>query len=293
MKQAKQIIEGRLSCRTFSSEPLSREHEELVESLTSGISHGPLGSAVNVTLIENTPRINGELAERATYGSVTGAPALLVPVVERSRHAMEDLGAVLQRIVLTLEGAGVAACWFAGNFSEGLICEKVGGGRGDLIPAVVALGYRAYRRTTSEGPTRFSVGSRKRRKWSELFMELEFWDDERRPHSPPVPLTPAEAPDYEDMLEAVRLAPSTSNNQPWRIFRYSEDNGPDRLHLCIKRNAGVDKLIKDIDIQKVDAGVAMTHFSVVAEQIGISGSWVYERPHYLPPGVEYIATWLD
>ncbi|MFW6368244.1 MAG: nitroreductase family protein [Spirochaetota bacterium] len=296
MDNARQIIASRLSCRTYSGQPLSREHETLIDSLLNPRrmhSFAPLGSSVRAVRVENTPVLNGELSERCSYGSVTGAPVILVPIVERSRHAMEDLGAAIQSILLYLEAEGIAACWFAGNFSDSNIARQAGAGENEVIPAVVTMGYRAHRRTASEGPARFSVGSRKRRRWEELFFELEFWDEEQRPHGPATPLTPAQAPDYEDMLEAVRLAPSTSNNQPWRVYRYSCDSEPDTIHMFLRRNPGVDKVIRDVDVQKIDVGVAMAHFREVAEELRMPGFWVYDRPTYLPAGVEYIASWQE
>ncbi|MFP4643614.1 MAG: nitroreductase family protein [Spirochaetales bacterium] len=293
MERAQQTIAARLSCRAYSGEPLGDEHTARIESLISEDLHGPLGTPVRVSLVENSPVTGGELEGRFSYGSAHGAPLLLVPMVPRSRHAMEDLGAVVERIILELEAEGIASCWFAGNFSESRVAREAGAGSEELLPAVVTIGYRAHRRTASEGPARFSVGARKRKPWQELFFELEFWDDEQRPHGPPTPLTPQDAPDYQEMLDAVRLAPSTSNSQPWRFFRYSSDSGPDELHLFMRRNAGMDKVIRDIDIQKVDIGAAMAHFKAVAEELRMDGQWIYNRPRYLPAGVEYMATWED
>ena len=293
MERAQQTIAARLSCRAYSGEPLSDEHTARIQSLISDDLQGPLGTPVRIAMVENSPVAGEELEGRFSYGSVHGAPLLLVPMVHRSRHAMEDLGAVVERIILELEDAGVASCWFAGNYADSRVAREAGATSEELLPAVVTIGYRAHRRTASEGPARFSVGARKRKPWQELFFELEFWDDEQRPHGPATPLTPPDAPDYQEMFDAVRLAPSTSNSQPWRIFRYSSDSGPDELHLFLRRNPGMDKVIRDIDIQKVDIGVAMAHFTAVAEELRMTGQWIHDRPRYLPSGVEYMATWQE
>ncbi len=293
MKNARRIIASRLSCRAFNGEPIVAKHRGLLTTSIVKPLAGPLGTTVRVVEVENSPTLNADLEERCSYGSVHGAPSLLVPVVPRERHAMEDVGAIVERLLLELEGSGIGSCWFVGNFAGGAIEREVAPESNSVLPAVIPIGYRATRRTASDSAIRFSVGSRKRKRWSELYFEIEFWDDDQRPNTPPTPLSPAEAPDIEEMLEAVRLAPSTSNNQPWRIYRYTTDSGPDRLHLCLKRNPGMDKVIRDVDVQKIDAGVAMAHFQAVAEEIGMSGAWVYDKPAYLPHGVEYVASWSE
>jgi hypothetical protein len=47
------------------------------------------------------------------------------------------------------------------------------------------------------------------------------------------------------------------------------------------------------DLQRVDLGIAMCHFELVARGSGRDGRWVIEDPDLaLPgPGVEYTATW--
>ncbi len=246
-----------------------------------------------MALVSATDTMIADISERAPYGVVHNPAQFIVGYVQKGRHSMEDFGYVLEQAVLHVEAHGISTCWLGGTFNRGGFAAVLGLDSDVLIPAVVPIGYPARRRTVSEGSIRFSVGARKRKRWSELFFEAEFWDDDDKPQSPPFALSPAAAADYEAMLEAVRLAPSTSNQQPWRIYRYSADSGPDMLHLFVSRTTGFDKAIKDVDMQRIDAGVAMAHFSVVADEIGFRGHWTERKPSWMPRGVDYVATWVE
>jgi len=131
---------------------------------------------------------------------------------------------------------------------------------------------------------RFGAGSARRRPWEELFF------DGGRNRA----LTPASAGACAGALEAVRLAPSASNRQPWRILRERE-GGP--FHLFLERTPGYG-MLSGSDLQRLDMGIAMAHFDLAAAEAGLAGGWVrLSAPPALSgkpggPEPEYIATWL-
>jgi hypothetical protein len=91
----------------------------------------------------------------------------------------------------------------------------------------------------------------------------------------------------------VRLAPSASNKQPWRIVR--EDNA---WHFYLSRTGGyaggpAKRLLEVEDIQRVDIGNAMCHFELTARAAGLQGGWLTQLPNAQVPGqgLEYVATW--
>jgi len=58
----------------------------------------------------------------------------------------------------------------------------------------------------------------------------------------------------------VRIAPSASNKQPWRIVKIEG-----AWHFFLERTKGygdgiIFKLLKLADIQRLDMGIAMCHF---------------------------------
>jgi nitroreductase len=71
----------------------------------------------------------------------------------------------------------------------------------------------------------------------------------------------------------VRLAPSASNRQPWRIVR---DRQTGDFHFFLRRDAGYGRQLrwlKVLDLQMVDMGIAACHFQLAAAGIGMSAVW--------------------
>ncbi len=93
---------------------------------------------------------------------------------------------------------------------------------------------------------------------------------------------------FAQALENVRLAPSASNKQPWRIIRDPERQA---FHFYLSRSTGY-RHIREISLQEIDMGIAMCHFDLTVQEAGLTGHW--QRTD-LPPSagsLEYIATWL-
>jgi hypothetical protein len=85
-------------------------------------------------------------------------------------------------------------------------------------------------------------------------------------------------------LEMVRIAPSASNKQPWRIVRKG-----DAFHFCLSRTAGYGGVFKGIDLQRIDIGIAMAHFEHSSRELGVNGDWkVMDHGMALPGGVQYV-----
>jgi hypothetical protein len=51
-------------------------------------------------------------------------------------------------------------------------------------------------------------------------------------------------------------------------------------------------------VQRLDAGIAMCHFALVAAELGLGGAWAapggtrQERHPLLPPGTVHVASWF-
>jgi hypothetical protein len=93
----------------------------------------------------------------------------------------------------------------------------------------------------------------------------------------------------------VRLGPSASNKQPWRVVERGA-----AWHLYIQRTPGyrerwVMRLLNIADMQRLDAGIAMCHFELTAAELGLEGTWAIEAPDIERPdaSTEYIATWRE
>ena len=94
---------------------------------------------------------------------------------------------------------------------------------------------------------------------------------------------------YSTVLEMVRLAPSASNRQPWRIVW---GDGGECYHLFLQRTKGYRATV-GMDLQRVDMCIGMCHFELSARELGLSGRWESRRPDSgrLPERTEYVASW--
>jgi hypothetical protein len=87
--------------------------------------------------------------------------------------------------------------------------------------------------------------------------------------------------DFEIPLEMVRLSPSASNKQPWRIVKEKKKNV---FHFFIKRNKMYKKnieLLQLSDLQRIDIGIAMCHFELTAQEANLKGKWVEDDPLFV------------
>jgi hypothetical protein len=96
---------------------------------------------------------------------------------------------------------------------------------------------------------------------------------------------------YAVPVEMVRLGPSASNRQPWRIIKDGAG-----WHFYLKRTPGYGKrrLVTTADLQRMDMGIAMSHFELTAQELGLAGHWVVQEPAIPKPDnlTEYIISWV-
>jgi hypothetical protein len=49
------------------------------------------------------------------------------------------------------------------------------------------------------------------------------------------------------------------------------------------------------DLQRVDVGIAMCHFALTADELGLRGAWAIEEPDVVRPDdlTEYVVSWVE
>lgn len=255
-----EIIKSRRSVRTFDGTPLTAEHKAKLEEFISTIS-APYDIPIEFVLLEkekyglSSPVISGE-------SMYVAAKSKAVP------HSEEAFGYAFEQLVLFAWSLGIGTTWIGGTMKREIFEKAVQLQDGERMYCVSPLGYPAAKMSFKEKAMRTAIQADKRKAAKELFFENSF-------------STPINDCDEKisTALEAVRLAPSAVNKQPWRIIRCGND-----FHFYEKHSKGY--ISEQGDMQKIDMGIALFHFMNITDgKLGIA-----EPDISAPTDIEYIAT---
>lgn len=275
-----EIIRERSSRRSYTPQPVGPETLGALTDFSTGLE-GPFGGKARITILDTADWCEGKINALGTYGTIQGARLFLAGTIRRGAHDMEDFGYQFEKVLLRATDLGLGTCWIGGIFNRTRFADKAGVRDDEVLPAISPLGYPTPRRSVTDSIIRWSAGSRNRRPWSDLFFHGTFREA----------LTDDAAGRYREVLEMVRLGPSASNRQPWRVVK---EPGKEVFHFHLCRSRGYDKLIKAVDLQRLDLGIAMSHFELTARELGLSGGWEARSPALgpLPERTEYVQSWI-
>ena len=271
------LIPKRRSCRSYGDQAIEAEKIEKLSRFFNNLEKPVWGNAPRFEIVNVGPPGKGRMP--GTYGTIKGAGYFLLGAMERGHRDMEDFGYLFEQIILFATELDLATCWIGLTFARGPLADKINLTPEETIPCVTPLGYSANRRSIFDAVTQTTLGSTKRKPWKNIFFNGT-WD---------TPLDQQTADDYEIPLEMLRLAPSATNKQPWRIVK-----NKGIYHFFLQRAAGYDKMTSGAaDLQRVDMGIAMCHFEMAAKEQNLSGGWIETDawPVALPKKCEYIVSW--
>jgi nitroreductase len=276
------LIRQRYSCRTYDNRPIGLDRRRPLEEYMRLIGNGPLGSPLRFRLLAAGEEDREALRGLTTYGLIRGATGFVLGAVGAAERDMEDFGYAGEQIVLLATGLGLGTCWLGGTFGRSRFAERLGLRPEERMPCAVAVGIPAGRRGLIDRVTRLGAGSDRRLPWQRLFFEGD-WD---------TPLDEEAAGAYRTPLEMVRLAPSASNRQPWRVLRQGQ-----AWHFCLQRTPGYHRVSEPMsggsDLQRVDIGIAMCHFELTARELGLEGRWAPAGADVTGLGsAEHVVSWL-
>jgi len=271
-----EAIQARRSCRTYGDRPVEPEKVAALMALFPPEAVGPFGNPVRFRFLDIDASASRNFGVLGTYGVIKGKPLFILAAVGKGLRAMEDCGFCLERIILEATRLGLGTCWLGGTFKRRGFARAMDLTDRELMPAITPLGYPGAKRSLTDRFFRFGAGSDQRKPWEELF----FADDGA------LPLTESAAGPYQVPLECVRLAPSASNRQPWRVLRKGHT-----FHFFLRRTPGYEKLGPEIQLQNIDMGIALSHFTLAAEALGLAGELMAPAPASPVADWEYVASW--
>ena len=276
-----EVIRTRFSCRTYLNEPLEKSKQEQIQSFIDGLPAGPFGSHPRFLFAAASEQDNSSLRGLGTYGFIRGANAFVIGAAEPEGKWLEDFGYQMEFIILYLTSLGLGSCWLGGSFTRSAFAKRISLKDDEHIPAVAATGEFVDTDDTRRNLIRRFAKGERRLPWEKLFFDRDF------DH----PLKPSSADQLA--LEMVRLAPSASNKQPWRVVKDG-----DAYHFYLQRTPGyregmLKKVLGIFDLQRVDMGIAMCHFDLTMNESGIEGDWLVDDPEIQKTDrlTEYAASW--
>lgn len=263
----------RKSMRTYKEEPISQELRQKLINYIESVK-APFNTKVRFKIID-MDNIRSDV-KLGTYGVIKGAKTFICSAVEKENRYEENLGYVFEKIILYATALGLGTCWLGGTFKRGEFGKAMELKEREFMPVIAPIGYAKENRSLLDSLMVIAAGSKNRKDWNELFFDKGFDKVIKR----------EDVGKFKEAFEMVRIAPSASNKQPWRIVK----NG-NSFHFFIARNKGYGKSL-NFDIQRLDIGIAMCHFESTLNELGFLGKWNDDNPN-LPTieNTEYIITY--
>ncbi len=267
MAEIMSLIRSRRSVRTFDGNAIPPETVRQLEAWLAD-TENPFGIPMEFRLLD--PKALG-----LSSPVITGEVLWLGGKIARVPWAEEAFGYAMEVLLLRAWGLGIGATWIGGTMDRPAFERAMDLQDGEMMPCVSPLGFPAKKMSLRETLMRKGVRADSRLPFEELFFDGSF---DR-------PLSPAAAGSLAEPLEAVRLGPSAVNKQPWRVLRQG-----DHFHFCKKQSKGFGPGEAG-DMQRIDLGIALSHFALAAEEKGLRLRFLREDPGLPCPGdTVYIAT---
>jgi len=270
-----QAVRKRTSVRNYADQTIAAEKIQAIASFIDSLDN-PFGKKVHFHFLD--PSELKDQPNLGTYGVIKGASRYIGASIQDEPMALEALGYEFETVILYLAHLGLGSCWLGGTFNRKGFAAAMDIGEHTLFPAVTPFGYAASRMHLTETMMRKVIRADHRKPWEKLFFSQDFQS----------PLAKGTAGDLEFALEMIRLGPSASNKQPWRIL--IKDGA---VHFFEYKEPGYSDSFP-YDIQRLDMGIAVAHFDLSVQEKGIKGHFdtASEPQLTLPAHMHYCCSWI-
>lgn len=256
-------IAHRKSIRTYQGDAV-----EKIDVLATPLPEAPFGNSFDY--IQET---KDNLGMTPTYGMMSGQYGCLFAPFIVSQEALVDYGYITESIVIDATANGIGTCWVAGTVNKKALVKKWKIMETQSIPAVIIYGIpgtaKGLRQLFSSKISQSTV----RKSMSEILLSNDFTG-----------YTPVANDPYLPAFEAVRIAPSAINKQPWRLVL----DGP---HIHFYKFGKKVSDAHTIDVAKIDLGIALYHFDAIRKVAGLAGAFNIVDSAPTKEGFEYIISY--
>lgn len=224
-----EAIKERRSVRSYNGEPLSEvmksELNKAIASVTS-----PFGGRVTIRLKEFDLK-NG--FKPSTYGMIKGASNFFMLGIADDELSALSAGFMFEQVVLKAWQLGLGTCWIAATFKGTDFDNGEAWPDGEQLRIISPVGVAA-KKSVVESIARMAIRSDRRKDFSSLFFDNDF----------DTPLSSDGR--FGQSLEMLRLAPSSTNSQPWRALVVG-----DTVHFYY---------VPKSQLSVLDCGIGLCHF---------------------------------
>jgi len=267
MRNIEALVRARRSVRTFKERTIEKEVMDKLRAYLSEIDN-PYGLSVEFHLLDGKAR-------KLSCPVVVGTDLYIGAKMKKSPYLNEAFGYSFEKMVLYAQSLGLGTVWVGGTMDRGAFERAMELAEDEVMPCMTPIGYPAAKMSLRETMMRKGIKADERLPFGELFFDGDFG----------TPLTPEKAGKLCLPLEMVRLAPSAVNKQPWRVVVTDI-----AAHFYLQRSRGFGSGV--LDMQKTDVGIALCHFELTANEMGIGTEFMRAEPDLTQKNeAEYIATY--
>ena len=251
-KPIMEIIESRFSCRSYSKKPIPEASRRALRETTESMVAALSGTSLRFCLVAADHGDSTVLKGLGTYGFIRNPAGFIIGAVKAGEKNLEDFGYTAESLILLVTDLGLGTCWIGGILHPEQLLAPHTHRTDERIPAVISIGVIDDEPAARAGTARRISGGHRRLPWESLFFDGQFG----------APLSKETAGPAAPAREAVRLGPSASNKQPWRVLRAGRS-----WHFFLQRTPGYPpglgrKLFGIEDLQRIDIGIAICHFEL-------------------------------
>ncbi|MDE7412410.1 MAG: hypothetical protein K2N05_01285 [Muribaculaceae bacterium] len=235
-------MKERRSVRTFDGNGINKEQIAQLEKAIDE-SASPFGGKLTILLRKFNLK---DGYKPSTYGMIKGAEDFFLLGIGSDEASSITAGYRFEQVVLKAWQLGLGTCWIAATFKGSDFDRGVEWPEGEELKVICPVG-KAEKPSMKEKLTRLTLGSKNRKPFNSLFFYKDF--------KTAVP----ENDQFHEALEMLRIAPSSTNSQPWRALVDG-----DTVHFYYQQKSPASVL---------DTGIGICHFHETEKFYGHDGSF--------------------
>ena len=247
-----QAMKERRSVRSFNGKPLD---PDMISKLTNAVEDSYSLFGGNVTIRLKQFDLKGDFRP-STYGVIKGASDFFLMSIGEGEDSDLTAGFRFEQVVLKAWQLGLGTCWIAGTFKGSEFDQREKWPDGESLKIICPVGFPEKPRMM-ERMMRKMVGSDNRKPFGELFFEDDFKSSLNSDNK------------FARALEMLRLAPSSTNSQPWRVLVKG-----DKVMFYYKPK---------YPITVIDMGIGICHFYETEKFDGFDGTFEKDTDFPTPP----------